>query len=86
MEPSPGYQVPVIKPEPGPGVTGTCSEYTGQLTDDCRTDPFIANRVLRPVSQEEGLSTGRFDSDRGGLCGTDTPRQNRPVGGGGVLT
>ena len=20
---------------PGPGVTGTCSEYTGQLTSDC---------------------------------------------------
>ena len=29
------YRVPVIGPEPGPGVTGTCSEYTGRLTDDC---------------------------------------------------
>ena len=28
-------RVPVIKPEPGPGVTSTCSEYTGRLTDDC---------------------------------------------------
>ena len=37
MEPSLGYRipVPVIKPEPGPGMTGTCSEFTGQLTDDC---------------------------------------------------
>ena len=37
MEPSPGYQVPVpvIKPEPGPGMTGTCSESSGRLTDDC---------------------------------------------------
>ena len=25
----------VIGPGPGPGVTGTCSEYTGRLTDDC---------------------------------------------------
>ena len=40
------YRVPVIKPESGPGVTGTCSEYTGRLTDDCRTDPFLANRAL----------------------------------------
>ena len=28
------YRVPVIKPELGPGVIGTCSEYTGRLTDD----------------------------------------------------
>ena len=31
-------RVPVIGPVqglPGPGVTGTCSEYTGRLTDDC---------------------------------------------------
>ena len=39
MEPSPGYRVPgpvpVIKREPGPGMTGTCSESSGQLTDDC---------------------------------------------------
>ena len=28
-------RIPVIKPEPGPGVTGTCSEYTGRLTDGC---------------------------------------------------
>ena len=37
MEPNPGYRVPVpvIKPEPSPGVTGSCAEYTGRLTDDC---------------------------------------------------
>ena len=35
MESSPGYRVPVIKPEPGPGMTGTCSESSGRLTDDC---------------------------------------------------
>ena len=37
VEPSPGYRVPVpvIKPELGPGMTGTCSESTGRLTDDC---------------------------------------------------
>ena len=34
----PGHRVPVIGPVPGlprPGVTGTCSEYTGRLTGDC---------------------------------------------------
>ena len=29
------YRVLVIGPGPDPGVTGACSEYTGQLTDDC---------------------------------------------------
>ena len=29
------YRVPVIKPEPGPGMTGTCSKFTGRLTNDC---------------------------------------------------
>ena len=32
------HRVPVIGPVPdlpGPGVTGTCSEYTGRLTVDC---------------------------------------------------
>ena len=67
MEPSLGYRVPVIKPEPGPGVTGTCSEYTGRLTDDCRTNPFIANRAFEPVLQEDDRSTGHIDSDRGDL-------------------
>ena len=33
-----GYRVPVNGPVlglPGPGVTGTCSEYTCRLTSDC---------------------------------------------------
>ena len=29
------YRLQGIKPEPGQGVTGTCSEYTGRLTDNC---------------------------------------------------
>ena len=28
-------RVPVIKPEPGPGKTGPCSETSGWLTEDC---------------------------------------------------
>ena len=36
------------------------------------------------MSQEEGLSTGCFDSDRGGLCGTDDPKVESA--GGGVQT
>ena len=60
-------RVPVIKPEPGPGKTGPCSETSGRLTEDCWTDPFIANRAFEPVSQEEDRSTGHFDSDRGDL-------------------
>ena len=61
------YRVPVIKPEPGPGITGTCSESSGQVTDDCWTDPFIANRAFEPVSQKEDRSTRYIDSDRGDL-------------------
>ena len=35
------------------------------------------------VSLEEGFSTGRFDSDRGGLYGTADPKAESPGGGFG---
>ena len=85
MELSPGYRVPVpvIKPEPCPGMTGACSESTGRLTDDCCTDPFKAYRAFEPVLQEEDRYTGHIDSDRGIYLLIALPGQNRPVCGGG---
>ena len=66
---------------PGPGVTRACSEYTGRLTGDCWTDPFVANQALWRVSQAEGLSTGSFDSDRGDLSCDSMPKVESPGGG-----
>ena len=75
------YRILVIKPAPGPGMTSTCSESFGRLTDDCRTDPFIANRVFDPVSQEEDRSTRHIESDRGNLSIDSITWSESPGGG-----
>ena len=72
-------RVPVIKPEPGPGMTGTCSESSGRLTDDYSTDPFIANRAFEPMSQKRIVPPGILTQTEGIYPLIALPGQTRLV-------